>query len=355
MKTKKLISSILAVIMLLSVCSVAASAQDLTLADGADALKAAFLPGKGPEAGGYSIDYRYYSPVKENDETKYPLVIWLHGMGDGANEGKQIEKSNISNWASAEYQSRFAETQGAFIMAPRSIEEKLIFWDDSMIYPLRAAIDDFINQNADNIDVTRIYIGGYSMGGKMTLKMSVAYPEMFAAAFPICPAWAPSAEEVALISNIPVWITTGKSDPIVNYATSVMPTWESIVNASNVAADCRFSTLNQVRYADGQKTESAHFAWFAVNNDMFSAENGDYPDMSTVNGLGEDVILTYPDGMISWLSQFSSDFDGADATDSGNITVIKNNLFSIETIIDFFKTIGQIIRKILGSLTSIFG
>ena len=351
---KKVFSFFIAMILLLSTCSIMVSADELTLANGAQALKDAFAAGKGPATNGYAIDYRYYSPVKENDETKYPLVIWLHGMGDGANEGKQIEKSNISNWASAEYQSRFAETQGAFIMAPRSLEEKLIFWDDYMIYPLRAAIDDFINQNAENIDVTRIYIGGYSMGGKMTLKMSVAYPEMFAAAFPICPAWAPSAEEVALISDIPVWITTGKSDPIVNYATSVMPTWESIVNASNVAADCRFSTLSQVKYADGQKTESAHFAWFAVNNDMFSAENGDYPDMSTVNGLGENVILTFPNGMISWLSQFSSDFDGADATDSGNISVIKSNLFSIDTVVDFFRTVIDFFKNILNTLLSIF-
>ena len=48
-----------------------------------------------------------------------------------------------------------------------------------MIVPLKAAIDDFIAQHRDTIDTTRIYIGGFSMGGKMTLKMTIAYPSFF--------------------------------------------------------------------------------------------------------------------------------------------------------------------------------
>ena len=42
------------------------------------------------------------------------------------------------------------------------------------------------------------------MGGKMTLKMAVAYPEMFAAAFPICPAWAPE-KEATLVDDGPFY------------------------------------------------------------------------------------------------------------------------------------------------------
>lgn len=187
------------------------------------------------------------------------------------------------------------------------------------------------------------------MGGKMTLKMAVAYPDMFAAIFPICPAWAPTAEQTALIADIPVWLTSGKTDPLINYQTSIIPTWEKIVENSNVKADCRLSTLNKVKYADGTNTSSGHHAWFAINNDMFSAENGDYPEMSTINGLNETVVLTYPEGMISWLSQFSSDFDGTPAKDSGNITVTEetHNLFSIETIVEFFRTVMDFFKKII--------
>ena len=40
--------------------------------------------------------------------------------------------------------------------------------------------------------------------------------------------------------------------------------------------------------------------------DKIAIENGDYPYMNTVDGNGNKVTLTFPDGMISWLSGFSS-------------------------------------------------
>ena len=221
---KKFLSVILSLIMFvcaLSIPTFACSFKEDAYDDNLEELQKQFIYGEGPETDGFTIDYRYFSPVKEDDSTKYPLVIWLHGMGDGAEEGKQAKASDVAFWTSDEFQARFKGSNGAFILAPRSLEEKSLYWSDSLIYPLRAAIDDFIAQNKDNIDLSRIYIGGYSMGGKMTLKMAVAYPDLFAAIFPICPAWTPSADTLNLIADIPVWITSGKLDPLVNYFFSV--------------------------------------------------------------------------------------------------------------------------------------
>ncbi len=354
---KRLVSLVLVVIMLL--CSgifAFAETDAVTLADGIDALNSQFAQGKGPKTNGYEIDYHYFSPVKEGDTQKYPLVIWLHGMGDGGNPGKQVEKSQIGYWSSAEFQSRFGDAQGAFIFAPRSLEERLMYWDDALIYPLRAAIDSFIEENAENIDISKIYIGGYSMGGKMTLKMAVAYPDMFAAIFPICPAWTPSDADFELIADIPLWLTSGKTDPLINYTGSIVPMWDTIKEINNAPENCRLSTLEKVKYADGSATSSGHHAWFSVSYDMFSLDNGDYPDMKTVNGAGEDVVLTYPDGMISWLSQFSSDFDGVKATDSGNITVedgkIGGALF--DAIAEFLAGIRRLFEQIIKTIQEFF-
>ncbi len=281
-------------------------------------LQSQFVYGESPETDGYVLDYRYFSPVEDNDTTKYPLVIWLHGMGDGGEDGLQVTKSDIAFWASDDFQARFSGSKGAFILAPRSPEDKGIFWSDEYVYVLRVAIDDFIAKNKDNIDVSRIYIGGYSMGGKMTLKMAIAYPELFAAAFPICPALNPNDEQASLIADMPIWLTSGVPDPLVNYVLSVKPTWKTIIENSNVPADCRFSTLKLVKFPSGNPTSSSHHSWFSVNYDMFSADNGDYPYMSTVDGLGNKVTLTFPNGMISWLSSHTSDYNGAPATDKGN-------------------------------------
>lgn len=346
---KKFLSFALAIIMIfcVSVPVFACGVGNDTYDDNLEELQKQFVFGQGPETDGYAIDYRYFSPVKENDSTKYPLVIWLHGMGDGAEEGKQATASDIAFWTSEDFQSRFKGSSGAFIFAPRSLEEYGLYWSDSLIFPLRAAIDDFIAQNKNNIDLSRIYIGGYSMGGKMTLKMAVAYPELFAAIFPICPAWTPTTEQTSLIADIPVWLTSGFLDPLVNYLFSVRTVWKNIVATNSNTADCRFSTLMLVKYPSGNPTSSSHHSWFSVNHDMFSAENGKYPYMSTVDGLGNKVTLTYPDGMISWLSGFTSDYDGAVATDSGNIEAQQSGE-------DIFDIIMKPFNKIIETIKSIF-
>ncbi len=344
---KKFISVVLVFLCFVSCFT---NAYALALDGGIEPLRAQFMQGEGPVKGDYSIDYSYFSPVKSKDDTgKYPLVIWLHGMGDGSEKGKPVEKSNIAYWASDEFQSRFKPSGGAYILAARSREEDNVYWSNELLEPLKAAIDDFIAKNKANIDLGRIYVGGYSMGGKMTLKMAVAYPEMFAAAFPICPAWSPSEEYAAYLKDVPVWLISSSRDPLVNYHFSVTPTWEKIVAASAAPERCRFSTLTKVCYQDGTKTSSSHHSWFAVNYDMFSAENGDYPNMTTVNGLGEVENLEYPNGMISWLSQQTSDYNGTPSQGMGNINPDDNTdgLLGVNSVCEFFEILFNTILKAL--------
>lgn len=334
---KKVISVFLSALLIFT-CMMPAFAASIK--EGTGVLCKQFVYGEGPEVNGLFIDYRVFSPVKENDTAKYPLVVWLHGMGNGSSEGIQISASNISYWTSDEFQARFTNG-GAFILAARSDEKKGICWNEKTTEPLKAAIDDFIAKNIDNIDLTRIYVGGYSMGGKMTLKMAVAYPEMFAAAFPICPAWSPATDALSYIADMPVWFTSGKTDPLVNYYFSVSKTFENLSAISTNPENVRFSTLKKVCFENGKRTTSAHHSWYAVNHDMFSAENGAYPHMTTVNGKGETVNLTYPDGMISWLCSHTSDYNGEPSVGKGNLPNVRDteNLTAKMDIFEFFKTL----------------
>ena len=140
MKLKKIMCLLLCLVMTMSAFSFCTYAKS----EKATELNELFKFGQGPETDGYAIDYRYYSPVKKKDTKKYPLVIWLHGMMNGKSEGEQLNFSEISLWASKDYQKRFKGTKGAFIMVPRSLEEEGIYWSDELIYPLRRAIDKFI-------------------------------------------------------------------------------------------------------------------------------------------------------------------------------------------------------------------
>ena len=65
---------------LLLLFSLVIPASAIPLSSGTDALNAQFLDGANTKG----HDYVYYSPLKgSNDSTKYPLLIWLHGAGEG--------------------------------------------------------------------------------------------------------------------------------------------------------------------------------------------------------------------------------------------------------------------------------
>ena len=73
--------------------------------------------------------------------------------------------------------------------------------------------------------------------------------------------------------------------------------------------------------------------------------------MKTIDGNGKTVKLTYPDGMISWLSSYTSDYDGTPIEGTGNLTDEDNtdnfisNTVSITTII---LNIFKLLLRMLG-------
>lgn len=276
------------------------------------ALAERFTEGAGPEVNGISIDYLSYSPKAEKG-VKYPLLILLHGMGQGKKKGDQIVNNDFPAFAGEEMQSRF--TNGAaYLFIPRSDESGDPYgtWTNDEVEPLYSAISGFISENRAHIDTTRIYIGGYSMGGKMVLKMISSYPGMFAAAFPMCPAYIPDDEQIEAVADMPLWVSCSRYDVIGGYHVFGKYIWEQICRITRVPGSCRLSVFATVCYPDGKKTPSNHHVWFAASNDMFSYEGGDYPNMETFGTDGEKIKLTYPDGLISWLNGFTSSYTGDD-------------------------------------------
>lgn len=70
---KRIVSLSLAFILLFSVFTINAGA--ISLNEGKKALEEQFEYGEGPKTNGYVLDYRYFSPIKgNNDTTKYQLL-----------------------------------------------------------------------------------------------------------------------------------------------------------------------------------------------------------------------------------------------------------------------------------------
>ena len=133
----------------------------------------------------YTTDFENLDilPMPQRGMDKRPLIVWLHGAGEG---GTDTAISYSGNKATAltddAIQSRF---DGCYVFSPQC---PTMWLDDGSgqygtsgrsIYTraLKAAIDEFIARNSYGIDPDRVYIGGDSNGGFMTMQLNRSLSE----------------------------------------------------------------------------------------------------------------------------------------------------------------------------------
>lgn len=252
------------------------------------------------------LRYGYYVP--DLNGGKKALIVWLHGAGEGGQDtaiaygGNKVPELT-EDWAQE-------KLGGAFIFAPQCptmwLDDGSGQYGDSgnskYVAALKAAIDCFIARFEDVIDMDRIYVGGDSNGGFMTMRMIMDYPEFFAAAFPICEAMLDERitdAHIAKMKDLPIWFTHAKNDPIVPPAKYAVPTYERLMAAG--AQNVHFSYWDKITdIHTGFKNEKGepweymgHFAWIPMLNDDCDFDYDGQP----VYFNGEKVTL------IEWLGK----------------------------------------------------
>ncbi len=192
---------------------------------------------------GINLTYADYSPP--HSEKKSPLIIWLHGAGEGGTDPSIALLANrAANYASPEIQAYFG---GAFVLVPQTPT----FWmdngfgvyttgevNDKYNESLMELIKDYVDKHPQ-IDKDRIYVGGCSNGGYMTLKLLLLHPEYFAAGFPSALAYQArhiTNEQIQSIKDIPIWFIHSKDDPVCLAEYTVVPVYKKLIdaNAKNV-------------------------------------------------------------------------------------------------------------------------
>lgn len=343
---KKTVTVIIAVCMCFTlICTNASAASQrktaLPTSAGIQALRDEFDSDIAPKENGYALDYCYYSPAGKNDNTKYPLVIFLHGIGHADYVGSQLDDSDMPYWASAELQSRF-ESEGAYILLPRAPENKMVYWNTDLLEPLRAVIDDMIAKHGDNIDTTKIFISGSSAGGEMAWNMVTAYPEYFAGAFPIASTGTVTADDIKACSDVAIWMIASTKDPAVNYTLVTTPLWNIVCKYNNNPADCRLTTLTNVTEPAGNAASDNHHMAKVITYDLHMIDGSTYPNATTVDGNGNTINLESPNGIISWMNSVSSDYSGEAIKGTGN------------TFVTIFESFFNIIRNYALKVVNIF-
>ena len=345
---KKVISVLLCVVMLFGMLCMPASALSKTA--GLKALQGLFVDGHG-----YNFDYVFYSPVKsDNDKTKYPLIIWLHGQFSSVYPRDQLTSYDIALWAADENQEKIRGTGGAFLYLPRDPNVDIAWSGETA--GLMQDIKLFVQTYGSNIDTNRIYIGGLSMGGRGAYRMAAAYPDYFAALYLLSPVYNPSDVELRAIRNIPVWLVSCNNDYLVSHST-IESAWKYLNQYSNAPHKNRWALFNTLMMVESNGTPivspiyATHDTWTAACADLFMDNKTPYKYMSVVNGNGYTVKMEYPKGLLYWMSSQGYDENsgnsggsGSDNGSSGGNTSynpLSGNIF--QKIFELFRRMIQVI------------
>lgn len=212
---------------------------------------------------GDTLRYRQLYPDYDTMR-KYPLVIFLHGSGERGNDNEAQLKWGVMNFAT----DQNMVLHPAIVIAPQCPDK--MQWSnfsrgkgtDQILQPTPSKtmelLMELIHQAIKNlpVDTNRIYITGLSMGGFGTYDAIERYPQLFAAAVPVCGGG--DVSKAATIAHIPIWIFLGSEDAAVNPLYSL----EMLQALTKAGAHPGFT----------QYPEVGHFSWLGAYSDPHMME-----------------------------------------------------------------------------------
>ncbi len=210
---------------------------------------------------GDTLNYRLLFPDADTLR-KYPLVIFLHGSGERGSDNEAQLKWGVQNFVT----DKNMVEHTCFVIAPQCpLNEGWANFADrtrnqmqpTPSKPMQLLIG-LIRESITKlpVDTNRIYITGLSMGGYGTYDAIERYPNMFAAAVPVCGGG--DVSKAPIIAHIPIWIFHGAEDPAVNILNSVD------MNAALMKAGAHPGLTIY--------PETGHFSWLAAYSDEHMME-----------------------------------------------------------------------------------
>ena len=179
-------------------------------------------------AEGKTLPYRILYPVNYDKTKKYPLLLFLHGAGERGRDNEKQLTWGSKLFITEENRKNFP----AIVVIPQCPEES--FWavmktDQTKQPPVRtfdytvepnwplAAANELVKKlsNEEGVDKKQIFISGLSMGGMGTFESVYRYPDMYAAALPICGGGDVNHYDKR-VAKVPFWIFHGDADAVVN-------------------------------------------------------------------------------------------------------------------------------------------
>jgi predicted esterase len=225
-----------------------------------------------------TMSYATYTP--KTTKEKSPLVIWLHGGGEGGTDPTiPLLGNKAANYASEGIQSIF---DGAYVLSPQcpgawmhNTQGVGTQGKDNDIYNegLMALIKDYVKANP-KIDANRIYVGGCSNGGYMALKLILLYPDYFAAGYISALAYRSeyiADSDIQKIKQVPIWFVHAKDDMTTIPKLTVEPVFDRLraVGAKNVHFTYYDHVNDITNFYGGQGFQyNGHWSWVYLHENL---------------------------------------------------------------------------------------
>ncbi|HET9052542.1 MAG TPA: prolyl oligopeptidase family serine peptidase, partial [Cyclobacteriaceae bacterium] len=177
---------------------------------------------------GLTLPYRILYPQHYDKTQKYPVVLFLHGAGERGNNNE----SQLVHGAKLFTDPENRKAYPAIVIFPQCPEDgywasvevnrntspfALGFDYTRPVTPALQAAIELVRKIiiTEGVDKSRVYITGLSMGGMGTFEAVYRYPELFAAAAPICGGADVDAYDKR-VSGIPFRVFHGAKDAVVD-------------------------------------------------------------------------------------------------------------------------------------------
>lgn len=227
------------------------------------------------------LNYSLYSPKECMHNS--PLIICLHGAGEGGNNRSHLLADKmVTTFLEDNHKLLFDDP---YILAPQCPT----FWLDKFEYKGNVYIGDrdytetLINIikfiiKYNSIDINRIYVIGSSMGGYQALRLISFAPELFSAGIISCPAKVLGNQELDRLYSVPLWFVHSELDQVVpikntkhmikyleTYNKFIKHTYlsEVKINNQNIDPHCVFIRVYENDIYDN---EISIFKWLSIQN-----------------------------------------------------------------------------------------
>lgn len=169
------------------------------------------------DPGTFNMPSRLFVPHNHDPAKKYPLIIYLHGLGSGNGDNlQQMGDHGHGGMHFAEDEQQAYEA--SFVLLPQEPGGTSKRWHQSPTRELlEGLIDDLLNEYP-SIDTDRIIIGGISMGGLGTWDHYTRNPNKYAAA--VLLAGAGGNGNAGNINHKPIWLWHADTDGVVGVGSS---------------------------------------------------------------------------------------------------------------------------------------